>query len=266
MDHIRVSKIKGVARIRILSKTMPPAFFREFKKAVEKLSKQASLRVLIISSVNPHFSYGLDLTEAFKEFGDLMSGGGLAEPRSRLRQLIHDLQSTFTALEACPFPTIAAVNGWCIGGGLDLITACDIRLASQDAKISLRETKIAFVADLGSLQRLPPIIGEGNARLMAFSGKDITAYRALGMGLVSEIYENKEELDLATTELANEIAENPPLTVQGVKQVLNYGRDHSVADGLEYVSVWNSAFLASEDLAEAVSAFMMKRSPVFKGK
>jgi enoyl-CoA hydratase len=147
-----------------------------------------------------------------------------------------------------------------------LITACDIRLASREATFSLRETKIAIVADLGSLQRLPRIVGQGHAREMAFTGKDITAERARTIGLVNDVYDDKEALFAGATRLAKEIAANPPLAVRGAKAMLDYGEGKTVADGLEYVAVWNSAFLASEDLGEAMASFMEKRPPAFKGK
>jgi len=161
---------------------------------------------------------------------------------------------------------IAAIHGWCIGGGLDLASACDIRLASADAKISLRETKIAIVADLGSLQRVPTLIGQGLTRELAFTGRDIGAEEAKAIGLVNHVYADKDALWAAADALAAQIAANAPLTVRGVKQVLDYSRDHSIDDGLNYVAAWNSAFMASEDLGEAVAAFMNRREPTFKGK
>jgi enoyl-CoA hydratase len=163
-------------------------------------------------------------------------------------------------------PVIAAVHGLCIGGGLDLISACDIRLASADARISLRETKIAIVADLGSLQRLPAIIGQGHTRELAFTGKDVTAARAKEMGLINEIHADRAALHEAAQAMAAEIAANPPLTVRGVKQVLGHGEGKTVAEGLAYVAAWNAAFLASEDLGEALQAFAEKRSPNYKGR
>src|SRR5262249_44339692 len=158
-------------------------------------------------------------------------------------------------------PVIAAVGGWCIGGGLDLIAACDIRLCSQDARFSLREVKVAIVADLGSLQRLPRIIGEGNTRELALTGKDIDANRALRINLVNEAQHTQEALLEADRPPPRETAHNPPLVVQGIKRVMNYCAGKSVAEGLEYVAVWNSAFLQSEDLGEAMRAFAERRPP-----
>jgi enoyl-CoA hydratase len=149
---------------------------------------------------------------------------------------------------------------------VDLISACDIRLASADAKFSIRETKVAMVADLGSLQRMPRLIAPGHLRELAFTGKDIDAARADKIGLVNDVYPDRAALDAAALALAKEIAAAPPLVVRGVKHVLDQGDGKSVADGLDYVAAWNAAFLASEDLGEATAAFAAKRTPVFKGR
>ena len=148
---------------------------------------------------------------------------------------------------------IAAVSGWCIGGGVDVVAAADIRLASADAKFSVREVKVAIVADLGSLQRLAGIIGEGHLRELAYTGKDIDAARAEKIGLVNDVYPDQDAVLAAARELAAEIAANPPLVVQGVKDVLGHEREREVADGLRYVAAWNAAFLPSKDLGEAVA-------------
>jgi enoyl-CoA hydratase len=161
---------------------------------------------------------------------------------------------------------IAAVHGYCIGGGVDLIAACDIRLASADAVFSVRETKIAIVADLGSLQRLPRIISMGHVAELAYTGKDVTADRARQMGLVNDVQADHESTLKAAAEMAAEIAANSPLAVQGTKAVLAAGEGRSVAEGLEYVAAWNAAFLPSEDLLEAMSAFVEKRPPTFSGQ
>lgn len=264
-EHISIDIRDHVATVTLQGTTMPPAFFEAVEAGFRDLSQQADLRAVVIRAAGKAFTYGLDLPAAFQAFGALFSGG-TALQRGELLALIRRLQASFTAIEACPVPVIAAVHGWCIGGGLDLISACDIRLASRDAKFSLRETRMAIVADLGSLQRLPPIIGQGHTRELAFTGKDIDAARALRIGLVNEVYDDRDALDSAAAQMAADIAANPPLTVRGVKDVLAYGADKSVADGLAYVAAWNSAFLASEDLGEAAAAFAAKRPPSFKGR
>ncbi len=154
----------------------------------------------------------------------------------------------------------------CIGGGMDLITACDMRLASADATFSVRETKIAIVADLGTLQRLPAIIPQGHVAELAFTGKDIAAERARQIGLVNDVYPDAEALLEAAHALAREIAANSPLAVQGAKAVLRAGEGRIIEEALDYVALWNASFLHSNDLTEAVTAFMEKRTPVFKGE
>ena len=176
------------------------------------------------------------------------------------------LQASVTAVAECPKPVIAAIHGYCIGGGVDLAAACDIRLASADAVFSVRETKVAIVADLGSLQRLPRIIGKGHVAELAYTGKDITAARAREIGLVNDVSADADAVLAAARALAAEIAANSPLAVQGTKAVLAACEDRSVADGLDYVATWNAGFLASDDLVEAMTAFMEKRPPTFTGR
>ena len=180
--------------------------------------------------------------------------------------MIRRLQAAIDAVARCVKPVIAAVHGWCIGGGLDLASACDLRLCSADARFSLREVKVAMVADIGSLQRLPAIIGEGHTRELAFTGRDLDAARALRIGLVNEVYPTPEALFAAAGQLASEIAGNPPLVVSGIKQVLNAETEARAQRGLAYVAAWNAAFLPSEDLQEAFAAFAERRAPDFKGR
>ncbi|MBI5525098.1 MAG: crotonase/enoyl-CoA hydratase family protein [Deltaproteobacteria bacterium] len=262
---MNVEKDGTVATVTLLRLAMNPAFFVELEKCFEEINADKDLRAVVVRSGGKAFSYGLDLTATFQEHASLFAGG-LAGTRTDLLGFIRRVQRAATAVAECPVPVIAAIHGWCIGGGLDLAAACDVRLASKDAKFSLRETKVAIVADLGSLQRLPAIIGRANTRELAFTGRDMDAERALKMGLVNELYEDKDAVHTAARKMAEEIAANPPLVVRGVKDVLNYGEGKTVTDGLAYVSAWNAAFLASEDLAEAVSAFMEKRKPEYKGK
>lgn len=171
-----------------------------------------------------------------------------------------------TSIAATRKPVIAAVSGWCVGGGVDVISAADIRLASAEAKFSVREVKVAIVADVGSLQRLASIIGEGHLRELAFTGKDIDAARAEKIGLVNDVYPDPDTVLAAARELAAEIAANPPLVVQGVKEVLSVNTEERVRAGLRYVSAWNAAFLPSKDLGEAVQAFVQRREPDFTGE
>ena len=254
-----------IATVTLREKTMRPVFFTEVEQAFTELADNNDVRAVVVRSEAKAFTYGLDLSAAFSEMGEIFRASAASE-RMKLVQTIKRLQASFNAIEACPVPVIAAVHGWCIGGGVDLISACDIRLAAKDAVFSVRETKIAIVADLGSLQRLPPIIGQGMTRELAFTGKDISAARAADIGLVNDVTEDRDQVWTAAQSMAEEIAANAPLTVRGVKQVLDFGADKSVADGLHFVAAWNAAFLASEDLGEAAAAFASKRKPVFKGR
>jgi enoyl-CoA hydratase len=175
------------------------------------------------------------------------------------------MQHTMTSIARCPKPVIAAIHGYCIGAGVDLITACDIRLASGDALFSVRETRMGMVADVGTLQRLPRILNPGYVAELAFTGKDVQAAEAQDMGLISRVYADRDELIEAATELAQSIAANSPLAVQGSKAVLAATEHMSVDEALDYVAVWNAAFLHSNDLQEAVQAFLEKRPPEFDG-
>jgi enoyl-CoA hydratase len=243
-----------------------PDLWADLPRAAAALGEEPDVRVLVIAARGPHFSVGLDL----KSMGGGLAGGGA--PRSQASKALRSrvdlkrMQDSVTAVEKLAFPVIAAVHGYCIGGGVDLIACCDIRLASVDAVFSVRETKIAIVADLGSLQRLPRILSAGHLAELAYTGKDIAAARAKEIGLVNDVYDDQESLMAAAYALAGEIAANSPLAVQGTKAVLAANEGRSVAEGLDYVAVWNAGALESEDLKEAMTAFMEKRPAVFQGR
>jgi len=242
--------------------------WRDLPRAMAVLSADGAVRAVVVAAQGPHFSVGLDL----KAMGSMLSGGGsggassmAARARSGRTEVLR-LQDAITAVARCPKPVLAAVHGYCIGGGVDLIAACDIRLASADAVFSVREAKMAIVADLGSLQRLPAIIGAGHLAELAYTGKDISAERAKEIGLVNDLAADAEGVHKAAHALALEIAANSPIAVQGTKAVLAANEGRSVAEGLDYVATWNAGMLASDDLTEAVTAFMEKRSPKFTGR
>lgn len=265
---LRIEKNGGVTEVILTGpgkgNAMGPDFWREMPILFTELDRDDETRAVIIRGDGGNFSYGLDLVAMTGEIG--ASGKNLAAERTRFHDKVLEMQQACNRVADCRKPVIAAIHGWCIGGGLDLISACDVRLAASDAKFSLREAKIAIVADLGSLQRLPAIIGQGHTRELAYTGKDIDAARAHHIGLVNEIYDTPEAMLEAARTLAADIATNPPLVVQGIKQVMNYCADKSIADGLEYVAVWNSAFMHSLDLVEAITAFRERRKPDFKGQ
>jgi len=249
---------------------MKRSFFFEIRRAFEEIAADRSVRVAVLWAEGRLFTAGLDLKEAMSGVlgGNAGGNGATASAATRNQRLyreIRTLQDCFSEIERCPKPVIAAIHGKCIGGGVDLVTACDIRLCSADASFSIYETKIAIVADVGTLQRITPIVGKGIAREMAYTGRFLGAERALSSGLVNSVYPDKDALLTAARELADEIAANSPLAVQGAKTVLNYSEQHTIEEGLDHVAQWNAASIMSNDLAEAVSAFVEKRQPEFKG-
>jgi len=251
--------------------------WQDLPRAMDAVGADPSVRAVVVAAKGPHFSVGLDL----KSMGSVLAGGGeagaegasgggsaasmAARARGARREVLR-LQDAITAVARCPKPVVAAVHGYCIGGGVDLIAACDIRLGSADAIFSVREAKMAIVADLGSLQRLPSIIGAGNVAELAFTGKDISAERAKEIGLLNDVAADADGVLKAARALAAEIAANSPIAVQGTKAVLAANEGRTVAEGLDYVATWNAGMLASDDLTEAVTAFMEKRAPNFTGR
>ncbi len=268
LQSLRIERSGPIAEVVLIGpgkgNALGPDFWREAPQVFADLGRDPETRVIILRGEGSHFSYGLDLAAMAPVLGPVLQAG--AAERTQLLAMIGDLQRSVQAIAGCPKPVIAAVSGWCIGGGLDLIAACDVRLCSQTARFSLREVKVAMVADLGSLQRLPRLIGEGHTRELALTGKNIDAARAVRIGLVNESFESDAAVLTAARAMAQEIVENPPLVVAGIKAILEDGVGPSVTEGLRRVALWNSAFLPSEDLTEALTAFMERRPPKFQGK
>ena len=242
--------------------TMTFDFFAGLTRLFPEFDEDPDVRVVIIKAEGKSFSAGLDLIEAGSMFGDTPT----AETRAGNRRKIMQAQESMSVIEKCRKPVIAAVHSHCIGAGVDLLTACDIRMASKDAIFAVRETKMALIADLGTLQRLPHIIGQGWFRELALTGRNFTAAEALDIGFITHLCEDRDSLYEEARKLAGEIAACSPLAVQGTKDVLMYSRDHGVYPGLEYAAQKNAAVLPCEDVIEAVQAFMQKRTPEFKGR
>lgn len=237
-------------------------FFKGLTDHFEAFEEDPSVRAVVVRGEGKSFSAGLDLVEAATMFG---SEPG-ADTREMNRKAIARAQESMSVIEKCRKPVIAAIHGYCLGAGVDLAAACDIRLASKDATFSVRETKMALIADLGTLQRLPYIIGHGWFRELALTGRDFSAAEALQMGFITRLCDDKESLYAEAKKLAGEIAGCSPLAVQGTKEVLLYSRDNGVYAGLDYAAQKNAAVLPCEDVVEAIQAFMQKRAPDFKGK
>lgn len=242
------------------------ALWRDLPLACAALAADAGVRVAVLAARGPHFSVGLDL----KEFGASFTGGSGAASRAsasqRSYEMVRTLQASVSALADLRVPVIAAVHGYCLGGAIDLISACDVRLAAGDAIFSVRETKVAIVADLGTLQRLPRIVGAGHVAELALTGKDIDAARAAAIGLVNSVHgASAEDVYAAALAVAEEIAANSPLAVQGTKAVLRANDGRTVEEGLDFVARWNVMYLESNDLREAMTAFLERRAPEFTG-
>lgn len=268
---VTVTRIGAVAQVTLIgpakNNAMGPDFWREMPLVFGGLDADPGVRAVVVTGSGRNFSYGLDLAAMSGISGPLMDGAdNLAAPRAVLHDHIKQMQKALNAVADCRKPVVAAIQGRCIGGGVDLIAACDVRYASADASFSIREVKVAIVADMGSLQRLPAIIGDGHLRELALTGRDIDAARAERIGLVNDVLPDAEGALAAAHATAQEIADNPPLVVHGVKDVLDQERSARVHAGLRYVAAWNAAFLASEDLSEAMTAVFAQRSPEFKGR
>jgi enoyl-CoA hydratase len=244
---------------------MGPDFWRELPELFGQLDADESVRAVVVTGAGRNFSYGLDLIAMAEDFGAVLAEGAKARQRTDFHATIRRMQSAITAVADCRKPVVAAISGWCIGGGVDLISAADIRYASADAKFSVREVRVGMVADVGSLARLPAIIGDGHLRELALTGKDIDADRAAKIGLVNDVFTDQQSVLAAARATAAEIAANPPLVVHGVKSVLDHTRSKSVDDSLRYVAAWNAAFMPSDDLTEAITALFEKRPPKFTG-
>ncbi len=244
---------------------MHPPAWNDARAIFTELDEDPEVRVIIVAGKGSDFCVGIDLIGMMGELPELMEeqNGGV---KWQLLKKIYPLQETITSMEKIRKPVIAAVHGYCIGAGLDMITACDIRLCTKDAQFSLREAAVGFVADVGVLQRLPLIVGQGVTRELAFTAKNISAKRAEQILLVNQVCPDYETLLEEAEKMAFEIAENSPLAVQASKDVLNFCVGKSIDDGLKYVASISANIIPSHDLTEAVTAFMEKRKPKFTGE
>jgi len=246
--------------------TMTREFWVELPTIVREIDDRGEARAIVISSTGKHFSAGMDLAVFTGGGGGGQTDGGsqeLGRRRAQFRQVAMTLQDSFTALEQARVPVLAAVQGGCIGGAVDLISACDLRYASADAFFCVQEINIGMTADVGTLQRLPKIIPDGVAREMAYRGHRLPVDRAHQVGLVNEVFDDHESLVDGVLEIAQEIAGKSPLAIWGSKEMLNYSRDHSVADGLNYIATWQTGMFQPTDMMETFAAKADKRDPEF---
>lgn len=267
LTTIALSLQDGLAEVRLnrpeRSNAMNEAMWQELRSAFSWVDTQPAARVAVLSGAGQHFCAGIDLA-MLASVGEVVAQEDPARGCEALRRLILDLQDCLSAIERCRKPVLAAIQGACIGGAIDLVTCCDMRYASAEANFSVREIDVGMTADVGTLQRLPRLIPDGVARELAFTGRTITADEAQRIGLVNRVFPASGELRAGVRQIAMSIAGKSPLAMRGTKEMLNYGRDHSIADGLNYVATWNAAMLQSADLKEAMCALRENRQPRYR--
>ena len=239
------------------------AMWHDIRNAFKWIDDRPEARVAILEGEGKTFTSGIDLT-MMMGLGPQIQDDCDGRMRESLRRIILDLQDTLSSLERCRKPVLAAIHGACIGGGIDLISCADMRYCSADAYFSIKEIDIGMVADVGTLQRLPKLIDDGMARELAYTGRRVDAAEACAIGLVNRKYESREAMAAGVREIAASIAAKSPLAIRGTKEMMNYARDHTIADGLNYVATWNAAMLMSDDLQKAMMAAMSKQAPQFK--
>jgi len=266
-ETLQLSVDSHIAHVRInrpdKANAMNRAMWREIGNAFEWIDATPEVRVAVLSGNGAHFTSGIDLA-MLAGVADEVDDDCEGRKREKLRRTILALQDSLTSLERCRKPVLAAIHGACIGGGIDLICCADMRYCAADAFFSIKEIEMGMTADVGTLQRLPKLIGDGMVRELAYTGRKFLAEEARSVGLVNRVFESPEALLQGVMQIATEIAAKSPLSMRGTKEMIIYARDHSVADSLNYIATWNAAMLMSSDLQEAMMAGMQKKVPMFR--
>jgi len=262
-----VTESEGIAHI-VLNRpddlnTMTPDFWRELPQLVDEISDRGGSRAIVVSSTGKHFCAGMDIS--------VFTGGNLNDDedievgraRANFRYNVLHLQEAMSAFERARMPVLAAMQGGVVGGAVDMVTAADMRYATEDAWFCIHEINIGMTADVGTLQRLPKLIPEGICRELAYTGDRMSAQRAKEVGLVNEVYADHETLLNEVLEIAQRIATKSPLAIHGTKEMINYTRDHTVSESLQYMAVWQTGMFQATDLVESFGAQMEKRDPIY---
>lgn len=256
-DHIAHVQINRPEKVN----AMDAAFWSEIIEIFQWIDETDDVRVVVLSGTGKHFSSGIDLSLLAGVANELGKDPG--RNARTLRRKIQQLQASFSAVDQSRKPVLAAIQGYCLGGAIDLICACDMRYCAEDAKFAIREIDMGMAADVGTLQRLPRIIGDGIMRELAYTGRTVEAVEARAIGLVNRTFADRASLLEGVFEIAREIAAKSPIAIAGTKEMISYMRDHRVDDGLEHVAIWNAAMLQSADLKLAMVAQMSKQKPIF---
>jgi enoyl-CoA hydratase len=254
--HVRMTRASAL-------NAMNAAFWTDMIEIFDAIERDPTVRAVLLSSTGRHFTAGLDLGWAASETLGTR-GGETARGREALRRKVKRMQETFNVIDRCRVPVVAVVQGGCIGGGVDLVTACDMRIGTSDCFFTIQEINVGIVADVGTLQRIPYLLPQGLVRELAYTGRRFMAEEALRHGFVNSLHDGHEAAIDAGLALARGIAAKSPVAVAGIKQVLNHGRGRTIEDGLEYVAVWNAAMLPGEDMEAAVKAQMARETPRFR--
>ena len=258
-QHVATVKLNRPEKANAMNWQM----WQDIRSAMQWADRTPEVRVVILEGEGKHFTSGIDLTMMMglqAQIKDDCDG----RSREKLRALVLELQDTLTSIERCRKPVLAAIHNGCVGGGVDLISCTDMRYCSADAYFTIKEIDIGMVADVGTLQRLPKLIGQGITRELAYTGRVFDAQEAREIGLLNRVFATREALYEGVQAIAASIAAKSPLSIRGTKEMLNYARDHSVADSLNYIATWNAAMLQSKDLVAAMTASMARQVPQFK--